>query len=134
MGRSKAAIFEHTGRKMPETMRYPLTAPVKFFWFPHKWLFYHCRGIRFWMYCSALSLPIFMGVDSIVNAPAAIEYWEQRHKDTRHHMTAWKETPTLESSHHQISHKQVFSITAKIYNKKIDLLPWSISPTSLKYE
>merc|ERR1711862_455598 len=94
------AIFEHTNRNMSETMRYPLTAPSKFLWYPHKWMWQHCRGLRWWAYSVVVCMPVFMTLDSALNSPEQVEFWSNKRKGILEHMVAWKKTPSLEDSHH----------------------------------
>merc|ERR1712018_893159 len=104
MGRSwirlKFSHFRTYKQNMSETMRYPLTAPSKFLWYPHKWMWQHCRGLRWWAYSVVVCMPVFMTLDSALNSPEQVEFWSNKRKGILEHMVAWKKTPSLEDSHH----------------------------------
>merc|ERR1712141_347492 len=86
-------------RKMGEKMKFPLTGPSKLLWYPYKWMWQHCRGLRFPFYAIIASMPLFLTVDSMLNSPGAVEHWKHKRQARIDHMLAWQETPSLESSH-----------------------------------
>jgi len=85
---------------MGEKMRFPLTAPAKMLWFPYKWVWQHCRGLRWPVYGIILTMPIFLAVDSLINSPAAVEAWKKKRLARIEHMLEWQKTPSLDKSHH----------------------------------